>query len=69
MEENGVSKIRLRRIGQMPMPIDLQLTFKDSSKELHYVPLNFMFGEKPAESDEKRVVHKEWNWTTSDIYR
>ena len=29
--ENGVSKIRLRRIGQMPMPIDLQLTFKDSS--------------------------------------
>ena len=27
-EENGVSKIRLKRVGQMPMPIDLELTFK-----------------------------------------
>ena len=48
-EENGVSKIRLRRIGQMPMPIDLQLTFKDGATELHYVPLNLTFGEKATE--------------------
>src|ERR1017187_9995029 len=61
--EGNVSKIRLRRIGQMPMPIDLELTFKDSTKELHYVPLNLMFGNKPAENDEKRIVHQEWNWT------
>jgi len=61
--ENGVSKIRLRRIGQMPMPIDLQLTFKDSSKEIHYIPLNLMFGNKPAESKEPFIVHNEWNWT------
>ena len=31
-EENGISKIRLRRIGQMPMPVDLELTFKDGDK-------------------------------------
>lgn len=63
-EENGVSKIRLRRIGQMPMPIDLQLTFKDGSTEMHYVPLNLMFGEKPAEDKkQKRIVHEEWRWT------
>jgi hypothetical protein len=61
--ENGVSKIRLKRIGQMPMPVDLQLTFKDSSKEIHYVPLDIMFGNKPAESNETRLVHDEWNWT------
>ena len=61
--EGNVSKIRLRRIGQMPMPIDLELTFKDSTKELHYVPLNLMFGNKPAENGEKRIVHQEWNWT------
>ncbi|HMD00738.1 MAG TPA: M1 family metallopeptidase, partial [Ferruginibacter sp.] len=36
-EENGISKIRLKRVGQMPMPIDLQLTFKDGSTEMHYV--------------------------------
>ena len=63
-EENGVSKIRLKRIGQMPMPIDLQLTFKDGSTEMHYVPLNLMFGEKPAEEKaQKRTVHEEWRWT------
>ena len=49
-EENGVSKIRLKRIGQMPMPIDLQLTFKDGTTEMHYIPLNLMYGEKPAEN-------------------
>jgi len=61
--ENGVSKIRLKRIGQMPMPVDLQLTFKDSSKEIHYVPVDIMFGNKPAESDVPFIVHSEWNWT------
>ncbi len=63
-EEGGVSKIRLRRIGQMPMPIDLQLTFKDGSTEMHYVPLNLMFGDKPNENaKQKRTVHEEWKWT------
>ena len=63
-EEGGVSKIRLRRIGQMPMPIDLQLTFKDGSNEMHYIPLNLMFGEKPNENAaQKREVHEEWRWT------
>lgn len=61
--EDGVTKIRLRRIGQMPMPIDLEITFRDSSKELHYVPLDLMFGDKPAENDEPRVVHHAWPWT------
>jgi len=62
-EDNGVSKIRLRRIGEMPMPIDLELTFKDSSKEWHYVPVDLMLGNKPSESNEKRTIHNEWNWT------
>jgi Peptidase family M1 domain len=63
-EEGGLSKIRLKRIGQMPMPIDLQLTFKDGSTEMHYVPLNLMFGEKPNENaNQKREVHEAWRWT------
>ncbi len=62
-EDAGVTKIRLRRIGEMPMPVDLELTFKDSSKELHYIPMDMMLAEKPAESPEKRFVHDAWNWT------
>jgi len=63
-EENGVSKIRLCRVAQMPMPIDLQLTFKDGSTEMVYVPLNLMFGVKPNENgSQKREVADEWRWT------
>ncbi|MDP4283012.1 MAG: M1 family metallopeptidase [Bacteroidota bacterium] len=62
-EDNGITKIRLRRIGEMPMPVDLELTFKDSTKELHYIPLDLMFNNKPPENNEPRFIHKEWNWT------
>lgn len=63
-EENGVSKVRLKRIGKMPMPIDLELTFKDGTKEMHYIPLNLMYGAKPNENkDETRQIHEEWRWT------
>ena len=48
----------------MPMPVDLQLSFKDSSTEMHYVPLNLMFGSKESENTlEKRIGHDAWKWT------
>jgi aminopeptidase N len=63
-EENGISKIRLRRIGYMPMPVDFRLTFKDGSTQMHYIPLNLMYGEKPAENaNEPRIVYEPWRWT------
>lgn len=63
-EENKKTKIRIRRIGWMPMPIELQLTFKDGTKELHYVPLDLMYGQKPKESDTiPRKTYDPWPWT------
>jgi hypothetical protein len=63
-EENGFSKIRLKRIGQMPMPIDLSLTFKDGTTETHIIPLDMMFGSKPQElKDQKYIYEDEWRWT------
>ena len=63
-EEGGISKIRLARVGKIPMPVDLQLTFKDGTTEMHYVPLNLMYGNKPNENAaEKREVHEPWRWT------
>ncbi len=65
-EEGGKTKIRLRRDGLMPMPIDLQLTFRDGSKELHYVPLDLMYGQKPVEDPSiPRVAYPAWKWTHS----
>jgi hypothetical protein len=65
-EENGKTNIRVKNIGLIPMPVDLQLTFKDSTKELHYVPLDLMYGAKPAETDSiARKVYEPWHWTSA----
>ncbi len=63
-EENGLSNIRLRRVGEMPMPMDLHLTFKDGSTEMHIVPLNMMFGYKSDERlADKFFTGEPWMWT------
>lgn len=56
--------IKLHRIGEMPMPIDLMVIYKDGHKEMHYIPQYMMFGQKPDENlAGSRVVHKPWPWT------
>jgi hypothetical protein len=63
-EEGGKTKIRLRRIGNMPMPIDVFIQFKDGSKLIAYVPMYLMFGEKPVEdATVPRTVYEPWKWT------
>ncbi len=63
-EEGGKTKLRLSRAGMMPMPVELQLTFKDGTKEQHYIPLNLMYGEKPVEEPAiPRKVYDAWKWT------
>jgi hypothetical protein len=63
-EENGKSKVRITKLGLMPMPIDVQLTFKDGSKEAHYIPMNLMYGNKPIEdSATSRYNYPSWKWT------
>jgi hypothetical protein len=47
----------------MPMPIDVQLTFKDSSTEMHTIPLNLTFGNKSPETTMNTTTHDEWKWT------
>lgn len=62
-EDGAVTKIRLRRVGKMPMPVDLQLTYNDGSTEMYYVPLNLMYGNKPNENPtQKRIIEDEWKW-------
>ncbi|TXJ22855.1 MAG: M1 family peptidase [Chitinophagaceae bacterium] len=63
-EDKGVTKIRIKRIGLMPMPIDLQLTFKDSTTEVHYIPLDLMYGAKNPEDESARKVYPAWKWTS-----
>ncbi|HVX26242.1 MAG TPA: M1 family metallopeptidase [Parafilimonas sp.] len=60
---NGTNaSITLKRLGLMPMPVDVLVTYKDGSQEMHYIPLDLMFGAKPAEDTIKTIVEKEWQW-------
>lgn len=61
--KEGKGLITVKRVGKMPMPVDVLVTYKDGSQEMHYIPLNLMYGEKPAEGKDPRVVHPEWKWT------
>jgi len=53
------------------MPLDILVEYQDGSKELFYIPLREMRGEKPEENFEiykgiKRTVLKDWFWTNPE---
>lgn len=61
---DGATRIRLKRTGKMPMPLDVKLTFKDGTTEWHNIPLNLMFGAKGIETTGDQVIVEEaWRWT------
>ncbi len=62
--DGNKTSITLERIGLMPMPIDLYVTYEDGSQELFYIPLRMMWGEKPNPFTElKRTVLEDWAWS------
>lgn len=61
--ENGKTMLSIKRIGKMPMPIDVLVTYKDGSKEMHVIALDLMYGTKPAENEIPRTNHTPWRWT------
>lgn len=65
---NGsTTQVRVKRLGDMPMPLDVLISFKDGSNELHYVPLDMMYGKKAAETAEPRTVYAAQPWTHREI--
>lgn len=58
------TKITLERIGLMPMPLDVVVTYTDGSQEMIYLPLVIQRGNKPEEKGmPKRVMTERWPWT------
>ncbi|MDN3491549.1 M1 family metallopeptidase [Winogradskyella bathintestinalis] len=50
--------ITLERIGLMPMPIDLTVTYNDGTIENYYIPLRMMRGTKPTSA----TIIDDWAW-------
>ena len=64
-EENGKTRIRLKMVGKMPMPVDVELRYKDGSREMAYIAQYLMFGEKPVEDPAiPRTTYEPWKWTS-----
>lgn len=60
---NNKTTVTLERIGLMPMPIDLYVTYEDDSMELFYIPLRMMWGEKPNPFENiERTTLEDWAW-------
>ncbi|MCU0396089.1 MAG: M1 family metallopeptidase [Chitinophagaceae bacterium] len=66
MNEEG-THVRIERKGEMPMPVDVTIQFRDGSREHHYVPLNLMYAEKPAEDSLPRTVYPAQRWTHREM--
>lgn len=53
--------VTLERLGKMPMPIDLDVTYTDGSKESFYIPLRMMRGAKQTSATQL----EDWTWAHS----
>jgi hypothetical protein len=62
MDDAG-THVRVMRNGAMPMPVEVSITFKDGTSETHYVPLNLMYGQKPAEGNGEWITYPPQPWT------
>jgi hypothetical protein len=54
--------ISIQRVGKFPMPVEVVITYKDGTSELHYMPLDLMLGGKQQEATIKQINHPEWKW-------
>ncbi len=54
--------LSIQRVGKMPMPVEVYVTYKDGSSETHYIPLDLMLSGKKAEAA-NWITHAEWKWT------
>lgn len=65
VQENGANttKVDLKRIGRMGMPLDILVIYEDDSMETFYVPFSSMHWIKPNPYPElERTVLKDWGW-------
>jgi hypothetical protein len=64
VETNSKTTITLQRIGNMPMPIDVEVEYIDGKKEIIYIPNALLRWEKPNETALARQVLFPWDWAS-----
>ncbi|MEM8894905.1 MAG: M1 family metallopeptidase [Bacteroidota bacterium] len=65
-ENNGSTQVTLERVGKMPMPVELVVTYEDDSQETFYIALGIMRGEKKPDNDMKWTILSDWPWVNPE---
>tara|TARA_B100000900_G_scaffold413156_1_gene436504 strand:+ start:24163 stop:25998 length:1836 start_codon:yes stop_codon:yes gene_type:complete len=65
-ENSENTNIRLKRVGNMPMPLDVLVKFEDGSTSVYYIPIPLMRGEKESPYGLDWVVLEDWAWAYSE---
>lgn len=58
--DGNKTKVTFERIGIMPMPLDIKISYTDGTSASYYIPLRMMRGAKPTSSD--TIVLDNWAW-------
>ena len=56
------TKVKLKRIGLMPMPLEILVNYKDGVSEIHYIPIPLMRGKKENPYPINWIVQRDWPW-------
>ncbi len=65
-ESNGKNtKIFLENKGQIPMPLDIRITFKDNTSKNYQLPINLTRVYKTQDQSWEKINLQPWNWTTN----
>ena len=61
-ENDKNTRVSIKRIGLMAMPLDIVVTYSNGDREIFYAPLESMRGEKPQEGSTKRTLLPDHRW-------
>jgi aminopeptidase N len=61
-EKDGKSFVTLEKVGEMPMPLEVTVSYNDGSTEIVYIPLRIMRGEKSFDKDANVKILPDWPW-------
>ena len=63
-KDKNSTQISLKKLGDMPMPLDIAVTLKDGTVKVYNIPLTIMRGAKnKSKYKSYKVVSEDWPWT------
>jgi hypothetical protein len=62
--EKASRDLSIKRIGRIPMPLEVLVSFKDGSTAMYYIPIDLMQGNKTFDND--IIILEPWSWVNTD---